>query len=279
MFLGLLLFYVTLGAVFVGLSSQGTYAQLSSLLDDTSGGVLEGGWGSFGQAGLLLLSGISGSFSPQLTDAQQIYSALILLLTWLTAVWLLRVILAGKKPRLRDGLYNAGGPIVATGIVFLLVLVQLLPAAIGVIIFSSAMTTNLFETGFIAMMISIVVGLLIVASLYWVVSGMLAMIVVTLPGMYPWRAIRTAGDMAIGRRIRILLRILWMLLIGFISWIVVLLPVIVLTRLLEKVLPFIQSVPIVPVVMACMSSLVVVWSATYMYVLYRKIVEDDAKPA
>lgn len=279
LFIGLVLTYAVLGALFVGLSSQDAYSQLSELLDDTGSDIFSGGWGAIGQAGLLLFSGLSGSLSPQFTDAQQIYSALILLLTWLTTVWLLRGILAGKAPRLRDGLYNAGGPIVATGIVLLVALLQLLPATLGIIVFSSAMTTNLFESGFMAMIISLAVGSLVLLSAYWVVSTLIALIIVTLPGMYPWQAIRTAGDIAVGRRLRLLLRILWMMAGNILVWVAVVLPVIVIDRFIKSAVPIIQNIPVVPVAIALISAIVVVWSATYMYLLYRKVVEDDAKPA
>ena len=279
LFAGLFVFYAVMAAVLVGLSSQDTYSQLSNLLDETGGGFFEGGWGSLGQAGLLLLTGLSGSLSPQLTDAQQIFSVLISLLTWLTTVWLLRSILAGNKPRLRDGLYNAGSPIVATAIVFLVLLIQLLPATFAVIIVTSAMSTNLFEIGFMAMVICLVAALLFVLSVYWAVASILALIIVTLPGMYPWQAIRTAGDLAVGRRVRILFRTLWMMLVAFVVWVAIVLPTILLARRLSSTWSFFNTVPIVPVMIALVSSMIIIWSAAYMYLLYRKIVEDDAKPA
>ncbi len=279
LFIGLVLFYAVLGAAFVGLSSQSSYEQLSQLLDETGADVFSGGWGAVGQAGLLLLSGLSGSVAPELSDVQQVYAGIILLLTWLTTVWLLRALLAGKRPRLRDGVYNAGGPIVATGIVLLVLLIQLLPATIGIIVLNSAISTDLFKSGFIAMVISLSVVLLVILSLYWVVSTVIALIIATLPGMYPWQAIRSAGDVVIGRRVRILLRILWLMLGNAFAYIVIVLPVILLDRFIKEAIPAVQAVPFVPVVIALVSSVVVVWSASYLYLLYRKVVEDDASPA
>jgi hypothetical protein len=37
--------------------------------------------------------------------------------------------------------------------------------------------------------------------------------------------------------------------------------------------------PMVPVIMTLLGSVIVVWSASYIYLLYRKVVEDDAQPA
>ncbi|MES2876603.1 MAG: hypothetical protein V4678_04000 [Patescibacteria group bacterium] len=279
LFASLTVFYGVMGAVFVGLYSNDAYTQLSQLLDETGGEVFSDGWGAIGQAGLLLFAGASGSLSPQLNDAQYVYSGLILLLTWLATVWLLRAILAGNRPSLRDGLYNCGAPIVATAIVLIILIVQLLPATIAVIAFNSAMAADLFETGLIAMLVSLVAVLLVIVSMYWVVSTIMALIIVTLPGMFPWRAIRAAGDIVVGRRLRLLLRICWLILSTALAWVAIVLPVIIVDRYLKGLIPFVEPLPIVPVVIAFVSSAVVVWSASYMYLLYRKVVEDDASPA
>lgn len=279
LFGGLIAFYAITGAAFVGLASQDIYNQLSQLLDQTGGEVFEGGWGTIGQAGLLLLSGVSGSLNEQLTDVQQVYAAIILLLTWLSAVWLLRSILAGTVPRLRDALYNSGGPIVATGLVLLFMIVQLMPATLGIIAMNAVISTNLFDFGVMAMLVSIGVGLLILLSLYWITSSFFALIIVTLPGMYPVRAIRTAGDLVIGRRIRILLRLAWLMVGNLLFWTLAVLIAIIIDRWLKSMLAFIENVPFVPVVITAVSSIVVVWSAAYVYLLYRKVVDDDAKPA
>lgn len=279
LFVRLALVYTLAGAIMVGLSSQDVYAQLSQLIDETSTDLLGDGWGQLGQAGLLLLTGISGGLSPQLTEVQQVYAVFLLLLTWLTAVWLLRAIVAGKQPKLRDGLYNAGAPIVATGILTLVLFIQLLPAALGFVVVGSAISSGLFDTGFIAMTISLGAGLLVVASAYWSTATLFALVVVTLPGMYPWRALVAAGDMVVGRRLRLLLRMIWMTAAGVLSWVIVVLAAIFIVRLISPAVPMIDAVPLVPLVMAIMSAAMVVWFAAYVYLLYRKVVEDDAKPA
>jgi len=277
--IGLVAGYGLATALLVGLSSQDSYGQLSQLLDQTSDDIFTDGWEALGQAGLLLFSGLSGSLSPQLTEAQQIFATLILLLTWLTTVWLLRAGFAGRKPLLRDGLYNAGGPIVPTALISLVLLVQLLPATIGIILFNSAATTNLLDSGFMAMIISLGVTVLVILTAYWVVATIFALVVVTLPGMYPLRAMRVAGDMVVGRRIRLMLRIAWLLVGNLFAWVGVVLPAILLDRAVLSKVPFVQVIPFVPVIIALISAAIVVWSAAYMYVLYRKVVEDDASPA
>jgi hypothetical protein len=203
----------------------------------------------------------------------------LLLFTWLTTVWLLRATFAGKKPKLRDGLYNAGAPILPTFLVGLLLLVQLLPVALAIVGYTSASATGLLNGGIEAMLFWSVALLLGTLSLYWITSTFFALIIVTLPGMYPFQAIKTAGDLVVGRRIRILLRLLWVALIVAVLWLVIMVPIILLDTWIKGMLPAIEWLPVVPVALLVMSTLTVVWVASYVYILYRKVVDDDAAPA
>lgn len=279
LFISLAVVYAALSAIFVGLSSQDAYNQLAELLDESRGELLRGGWGDIGSASLLLLSGIGGSFAPQLTDVQQVYGMFFIVLIWLTTIWLLRSILSGKNPKLRDGLYNAGAPFVASGLVFLAVFVQLLPLALAVIVVNVAVSTSFITGGLLSMLLWMFVGLLAVLSIYWITSTVMALAIVTLPGMYPWRAIRTAGDLVIGRRIRIVGRLLWLFLLVGIFWLLVALPAIMIDSWLRGVFPWFEVVPFVPVIILAVTSLSVVLVSAYVYLLYRKVVEDDASPA
>ncbi len=279
LFLWVTILYAVLSGTLVGLASQDTYTQLGDVLKQQSGDILQGNWGEIGKAGILLGTGILGGINQTPTDAQKIFAPLVTLLIWLSTIWLLRALLAGHKPKLRDGLYNAGAPIISTFLVSLMFLVQLIPAAIATLGFWAATQTGFITDGVEAMAFWIVASLLVILSLYWVTSTFIAMIVVTLPGMYPMQALRTAGDMVVGRRLRILLRLLWLFVLVAIIWVVVMIPVILIDTWLKSVWTNISWVPIVPVGLLIMSSLTVVWSSSYIYLLYRKIVDDDASPA
>ncbi|MEO7904595.1 MAG: hypothetical protein ABIR91_02265 [Candidatus Saccharimonadales bacterium] len=276
---GLLAVYAVLTVTFVGLASQETYTQLSETLQATGGNLFEGQWGQVGQASLLLLGGVSGSLATAPTPAQQIYAGLLILLMWLTIVWLLRAIMAGQRPRLRDGIYNAGAPLVPMFLVSLLLIVQLLPVALAAIGYGAAVATDLLSGGVEAMLFWAVAGLMVCLSLYWVTSTLFALIVVTLPGMYPMRAIRTAGDLVAGRRLRILYRLMWMGLLVAVAWVVVVVPIILFATWLNTAWPATSWMPIVPLALLIMSALSLVWTASYVYLLYRKVVDDDAAPA
>jgi len=279
MFLLLALVYAVLTALLVGMASQDLYTTLSDTLRQTSGEIFSGNFGQVGEASLLFLTTITGGITQNPTEAQQVYAALIAVLTWLTTVWLLRNILAGHKVKLRDGLYNASSPLLSTFIVVCVLVVQLLPLAIAMIGYSAAMSSGLLSGGVEAMLFWIAAGLLALMSLYWITSTLIALVVVTLPGMYPFRAIKTAGDLVIGRRLRILLRLIWMLVGIAVAWALIMVPIILLDTWLKGIWPAIGWIPTVPIALLVMTSLTTIWSASYIYLLYRKVVEDDANPA
>ncbi len=261
-------------------ASQDAYLTLTDTLKTTSGNAFYGGWGEIGKAGLLFVSTATGSISQNLTESQQVYAALIALLAWLTTVWLLRNILAGHAVKLRDGLYSAGSPLLSTFLVALLLVVQILPFSIAMIGYSAVSANGLLAAGGIeSMLFWLAAALLTVISLYLITSTIFALVIVTLPGMYPFRAIKTAGDLVVGRRLRILLRFLWMAIGVVVTWVIIMIPVILIDLWLKNLWPVINWVPTIPIVMLTLSSLTIVWVSSYVYLLYRKVVADDADPA
>lgn len=278
-FLLLALTYAVITAIMVGLASQDTYSALTSTIKNTSGDLFAGNWGEIGKASLLFVSTISGGINNNLTEVQQVYAGLIILMTWLTTVWLLRSILAGQKVKLRDGLYNASSPLLSMMLVSILLIAQLIPVAIVVLGYSAANMTGVLAGGVEAMLFWIAAGLLSMVSLYWITSTFIALIVVTLPGMYPMQAIRTAGDIVIGRRIRILLRMLWMVLGVAVAWVIIMIPIILFDTWLKDTWTATEWVPIVPIALLSLGALSVIWISSYIYLLYRRIVADDAAPA
>jgi hypothetical protein len=56
-------------------------------------------------------------------------------------------------------------------------------------------------------------------------------------------------------------------------------PIILFDAWLKGVVPSIQWLPIVPVCLLIVSALMVVWTAGYVYLLYRKVVDNDVEPA
>jgi hypothetical protein len=272
-----LVFAVLSGAV-VGIASQDTYSAITDGLSEASS-TLGSDPNQIAVVAGLIGTALTGGINQTLTQTQSTYASLLGLMTWLTTVWLLRNILAGNKVKLRDGLYNASAPILSTFLVTLVLILQLLPMAIAFIGYAAASASGLLAGGVEAMLFWIAAGLLVVLSMYWITSTLIALVIVTLPGMYPMKALRTAGDIAVGRRMRLLLRLIWLAGTIVVTWIVIMVPLVLLNAWINSVWTAFSSVPMLPVALVVMSSLTVVWSSAYVYLLYRKVVADDAKPA
>lgn len=271
--------YLLFSVVVMGIASQENFTAMQEGISEAGREMYEGDWSALGTAAILTISTVAGRVAPDLTESQQVYAILLGLLVWLTTVWLLRQRMAGHTVRLRDGLYSAGSPIVATLIVTVIVALQLLPVLLASIGHVAATNAGLLSGGVEAMLFWVVAGGLVTLSLYWITTSLLAMVVVTLPGMYPIRALRVAGDMVIGRRLRILLRLAWMFLLLLLFWVVVLVPIIFLDISLKSWLPALQWLPVVPLAIAVLTTISVIWISSYVYVLYRKIVDDETSPA
>lgn len=273
------LFFGILTLVLVGIGSEENFATLREMIAGAGQELSSGNWSGLEQTGLVIFSALSGGVAPALTQTQQLLSVLIGIALWLTTVWLLRQVLAGNSVRFRDGLYNAGGPLMAMGAVFLVILLQLLPGILGMLMFSSAQTGGLMEGGVEAMLWWIAVALLWLLSAYWIAGSLMALIVVTLPGMYPMEALKISGDMVTGRRLRLLLRVVWLAAITLVFWIAVLLPLVLIDTWLKQIIPAISWLPVIPTVVSLLGVASLMWSAVYVYLLYRKVVDDDSAPA
>lgn len=274
-FVLLALFYAFLNIIMVGLASEEAYSTLRDTLNATGTGIFVGAWGEVGKAGLMFLSSVTGGISGNLTEAQQIYAVIITLMTWLTCVWSLRNLLAGHKVRLRDGIYGSGGPIAATFIISIVLLIQFLPLALAIIGISTASASGWLGTGVQAMMFWVAAFSLGVLSFYWATSTLFALVIVTIPGMYPFAAIKAAGDLVVGRRLRILYRFIWMGILVAVFWTIIMVPLIIFDGWVKGVWPTINWLPTIPITMLILGSLTVIFASSYIYLLYRKVVDSE----
>ena len=279
-FLSLVLIYALLTILSASIMSQDSYQQLIDIVNDASEEedyqkivpILGIFWGVFSSQATGAVFGDPGS-------SKQIIGILFGLFTWLSTIWLARAVIAGQKPRARDGVYSSGGPVVALIILCVVLLIQMIPAAVALIGYSAASGSGLLDQTAVLMLFGGAAILLVTLSLYWAVSTLVSMVIITLPGMYPVKALRLAGDLVVGRRMRILLRVLWMILIVFLAWLVILIPFILLDSALKSAMPGLDWLPIVPAMSLLLTSASIVFMALYVYVFYRKVVADETPPA
>lgn len=275
-FLPFLLLIVFLNILFVGLMSEQTYTQFQDTLDETDQAIMNGQAGNFLKAGLLLIATITtGGLTQGMSEVQQLFAVLLFIVIWLVTIYLLRHILAGHKPKLRDGLYNALTPMLSSLCVVLVMFLEAIPLMVVVVTYSAAVETQFLETPFYALVYFIFASLLSLLSIYLMSSSLLALVAVSAPGLYPMAALHTASDLIAGRRVRWLIRLFYLFFVIAICWIIVVLPNILIDMWLKSAFDWLAGFPWVPFVLLSMTVFSLIYVTAYVYLFYRRMLDYD----
>lgn len=277
-FLPFVLLMVLLYSVIVGLMSEEVYREIGETIDESGAELAAGKIGNFAKAGLLLFSTFTtGGLDTGMDESGMVFMIVLFLIMWLVTIFLLRHIFAGEQPRLRDGLYNALGPLIATLVVFMFIFVQMMPVMLIAITYSAAVTTGFLSTPFYALVYFIFAASMCLLSGYLLSSSLMALVAVTAPGMYPVRAMLAASDLTAGRRVRIVLRLLYLLFVIAFIYVIVMLPVILLDMWLKSIWDWLSGWPIVSVFLVACTCFVFIYAATYIYIYYRWLLDYREK--
>jgi hypothetical protein len=277
LFGALLLVVVGLNIVLVGLMSEETYVTFQDTLDETNEYLANGQLGQVAKASLLLVSTITtGGLTSGMSDVQQVFAILLFVVVWLVTIYLIRHLLAGNKPKFRDGLYNALSPLISTLLVFGVLFLYLIPIFIVVITYSAAVATDFLSTPLYAFVYWLFAAGLILLSCYLLPGALLGLVAVSAPGMYPMAAINTASDLIQGRRTRFIIRLLFGLFFLAILWVVVMLPMILLDMGIKGAVEWMEGVPVIPFVLLFMTTFVFIYFSAYIYLYYRRMLDDPS---
>ena len=270
LFIKFLIVYAILSVILMGTFNPESYDALRNSINAVSTDL------NIERVSTLFFGAITGSTSSDATLAGQILTGIFLLIGWLVIVWILRRRLAGDKINLRDAIYSAGSPIVSILILLVVVVIQLLPLALVLLVYSTLTGTGIINWSIDIENMAAFVAVVVVAmmTLYWLVTSFLALIIVTNTGVYPFQALRLASDIAVGRRLRIIYRLLFMCIPLVIVWIAILVPIIILDDAVQ-----ISWLPLVQIFTLILTTVTLIWVASYIYLLYRYIIEDDAPAA
>lgn len=275
LFLPLVILAVILSVVLVGIMNEEAYQEFQTAFDETNESY-GGRFGNFAKAGLLLISTVAtGGLNQEPTAVQEVFNFLILLILWLVTVYLLRHILAGKKLKLRDALYNALAPLLSTLCVAIVFVLELIPILIVVITYSAAVSTEFLSTPFYAFIYFVFAVLMVILSLYLVSSTLIAMIAVSAPGVYPMAALRTGRDVLAGRRIKFIARILFLILVIAFIYIIIMLPLMLLDMWLKSSFDFLANVPFVSICLLATTVFAFIYASAYLFLFYRRMIESD----
>lgn len=273
---GLLLFFtVFANVILVGVLSESSYKTLQESIDISAEYNGVGELGRFAKSAMLLISSIStGGLSTSLTDVQAVLLVFIVASLWLITTYYLRHLLAGNKPRFRDGLYNALSPLISVFAVFLVMFVHLIPLFITIIVYSVALQTEFLSQPFYAFLFFVFAALLLTLSLYLLPVSLVALSAVTVPGIYPMAAIHAATDVMQGRRIKYIIRVLYLLFVLAVLWIVIMIPIVWLDLILKENFEIIKNVPFVPIALQAMICFSIIYGTSYLYLFYRRMLDD-----
>jgi len=271
----LILVVVAMNILFVGLMSEETYQTVQDSIDESSEVLQYGEIGRVAKSGLLLISTVTtGGLTKGMTEVQQVFAFLFGSITILVTIYLLRHLLAGNHPRLRDGLYNALTPLISTMLVLLLVFVHMIPIFIFTIVYSTAIATDFLSQPLYAFLFWLFGSLLILLSAYLLPGSILAICATTVPGIYPMQAVHATTDLIQGRRTKFIIRLAFGLLFVAVIWVIVMLPLIWLDLVLKQNIEWLEGVPFVSFLLQIMTTFTIVYFTSYVYLFYRRMLDD-----
>lgn len=238
---------------------NGFSLEVSSLKDELSS-VASGNFGS-----IFTALSIYGSLLSSLVatpDASSNYFQAIILLTFsLAFIWLIRK-LHGKNsnPSVKEAFYVGMRPLIPFLIVLFLMVLELLPAALGSFLMVTGQSTEVLAGSSGIIVLGALMVLTVTLSVYLLASSVFALYIVTLPKMTPVLAVRTSMNLLRIHKWRVLRKIIAFYLLLTVSGFILVLPFIIWMAQYAEVAFF---------VMGCASFGVM---HTYMYKLYRSMI-------
>lgn len=257
LFGGIVLVYLVLTVVLVkGFGVSSNITQLKST-------VLELFQGSTAQlaTSLTLFSVLLGNANSTASDVAGAYQSMLLIIISLVLIWALRQSLAEKKitVTVRDAFYKGLYPIVPFLLVLLVIGLQLMPLVIANFLYSVVFGGGLAATVLEQWLWGMLVGMLVLLTLYMVTSSIFALYIVTLPNVRPFQALRSARDLVRFRRWMIMRKVLFLPFALLILAAIIVLPIIIVSPGMAEWVFFFLS----------MAGLAIVHS--YLYQLYREL--------
>jgi hypothetical protein len=208
-----------------------------------------------------------------MTEVQQLLMVFFFAITWLITIYFLRHLMAGNKPKFRDGLFNALTPLISSLCIIVLVFIHLIPIIICTIVYSSAVQTGFLDTPLYAFLFWLFCGLLGLLSFYLLPVSITALIATSAPGMYPINAIHAATDLLQGRRTKMVIRVVFMAIYLAVIWIIIALPLFYLDLALKENFDIFDGFPFAPLVLQVMTTFTAIYITTYFYLYYRRMLD------
>lgn len=253
---GIVLVYLILNIIFAsGISNITTnFSDIKADLNSGGGHAL---WHAAGGFGALVAS--AGASSSATGSALQ---SMLFVIESLVIIWALRHLLSGQAVSVKMSYYRSMSPLIPFLLVVFMIIIQLLPLTLGGVILAAVASSVFTSTAAATVVTTTLFILLTVWSVYMVSASIFALYIVTLPDMLPRNALRAAKDLVRFRRWPVLRKVLFMPLFILAVMAVIIVPLIL----------FAQAV--VPYVFYILSMLAILFVHTYLYSLYRELLND-----
>jgi hypothetical protein len=193
------------------------------------------------------------------------YQFILLLFISLVLIWAFRQHYLGTATRIRDAFYQGMAPFVPFFLVLLTVGLELVPATIGVILYTAVTSNGIASTGVEHILWAIIMIILIIVSCYFIAGSIFALYIVTLRDMQPVQALKMANKLVRGRRLRIMTKLIFIPIAVFIIMAIVMVPFLLF------------AVKIAPVAFFIVTALMVAVLHGYLYGLYRELLNEQAE--
>jgi hypothetical protein len=188
-----------------------------------------------------------------------VYQVIIGLVVSLAVIWVLRQVYANHTVRIRDGFYQGMHPFVPFVLVLTIIGLQLVPLAIGTMLYSTITNSGIAVTTAEQLLWLAFFGVLALISLYLISSSLFALYIVSLPNMTPMAAVRSARQLVSHRRWIVMRKIICLPIALLIIAAFILIPLILF------------ATAVAPWVFFILSTLLLVIVHSYMYALYRSL--------
>lgn len=200
-------------------------------------------------------------------SATTTYGTLTTIVFGLCFVWAARQVLAGRKIRIRDALYNGPTALISVVTLLIIILIQTLPMALGIFMYGAALSNGLLrnwlENG--ALLLVMVGGIFWTCYMYG--YSLLSLVTVTLPGMYPRKALKATRELVGSRRWYVLLYIAIFALVVAVVWLV----------LVVGLVSNNNTLGIAEIVVGLLRAVTLMVSLLFLYKLYRALVDETTE--
>ena len=210
----------------------------------------------------ILFNYLVSSSNTDVSSAGSVYQLLVFLITVLATIWLTRQIFVGKNPKLKQAYYEGMYPMIPFVLLIFIIALQLIPLAVGNFVFSitvlGGLATTILEQVLWSVFFAITAGL----SIYWLLSSIFALNIVSLKGAGPIEALHSSSRLVSNKRLKILAMLL-------LYAIIVLLLTGIIFVLLISVIPV-----IVEPIFIIYSGFIIVYTTLFMYNFYRGLLGE-----